>query len=145
MNIKTKTILILALTLILGFLLGVLTTGLIQRNIITRFMNLRTERGFASHFINLVGPTNDQIDKINPIIDYYAKQSEEINELFREQIRSMMDSMHYQIDPYLTEEQRNLIEERMRNRKMFMHILPPRGKPPWLRKGIKDGSGKPKD
>lgn len=129
---KTKSILIIALTLILGFLLGILSTGMIQRAQFKKIRNFQTERGFGNHIIHIIEPTDNQLESIQPILDKYGKEIRSTGKAFRNEMKILMDSMHQELRPFLTEEQFKRMQKRKFGKGKFLRPFPHKRRPPFF-------------
>ncbi|PKP53573.1 MAG: hypothetical protein CVT92_03800 [Bacteroidetes bacterium HGW-Bacteroidetes-1] len=106
---KTKYILLLILTLLMGILIGSLVTGRFTRQRVDRIKSWNTREGFRNHIFKILQPTESQVLQLIPIIDEFSdrhwllmkKNWETQNILFNE-----MDSI---IIPYLNDEQFQLL------------------------------------
>ena len=103
MKSKFKPVLILLITLIIGFVIGGLTTVTIIRY---KVMSFATEEGFNKVVYDFFDPDKEQEAKLKPIIDKYAKQYNQIKKTFIVQFIEIADSFLIEIEPILNEDQK---------------------------------------
>ena len=108
---KTKSTLIIIATLIVGIIIGFLINGLITHNRYKRFVEYRKEEGFKSRFYKHFDLTGDQKELIDPIMDKYAKMNSTLMTDFRKKFDSTMSEFHNEVEPYLTPEQIERMEQ----------------------------------
>lgn len=108
---KAKSILILLITLVVGFVLGMLTSAQI------RFQRLRpvrmyfSEERFREGFYNMIQPDEKQKAEIDKILSKYAKLNSEVQNNFRKELETNMKEFRKEIDSKLTKEQLARIKE----------------------------------
>ena len=103
MNIKT--ILAMLALVGIGFVAGFYTHRAASKKVIHKVATLREAPGFEAHLYSVIKPTEEQKEKIGPIVSVYAKKIATIHKETRNNRHMMMDSMHAAIKPYLEEEQ----------------------------------------
>lgn len=102
---KTKSIIIILTTLIIGFVIGFLVNGQLTKNRIQSFVKQGTHDGFKMRFFDIIDPDEAQRVAIEPILEEYAEKTNEIVESFREEMKSIHDEMIGKLEPYLNEDQ----------------------------------------
>ncbi|MBG0861245.1 MAG: hypothetical protein IQL11_17240 [Bacteroidales bacterium] len=108
---KAKSIFILLITLVVGFVLGMLTSAQI------RFQRLRpvrmyfSEERFREGFYNMIQPDEKQKAEIEKILSKYAKLNSEVQSNFRKELETNMKEFRKEIDSKLTKEQLARIKE----------------------------------
>ena len=107
---KLKVILQLAIVLVLGFFIGFLTHGSIVSNKIKNYSWRRGEVTFWSQSLNEANVSQEQRDKIMPIVIQYSEQGHELMRKSMMQIEPLWEKMEEEIAPLLTKEQLNIIE-----------------------------------
>jgi hypothetical protein len=130
MNIKVKTTLIIIITLIIGIVLG----AMLNRT----FMHLRIRRAFDAvnpiRFTRIleqaIDPTPGQKKQIREILKKHAKIVEELRKNFEEGMQSSFETLKKEMDSVLTPEQKERLEEMMRERRPWMR----RERPPFPRR-----------
>lgn len=121
MNERTKSALLIVGTLVIGMVLGSLVTGAIANR---RLDDLANARGRMAGFVlDAIEPeSEEQAEAIREVLDGAAPRFREIFESTREEMARLSDSVMAELDPILTDEQREQLEKRMRFR---MRRLPP--------------------
>jgi len=111
MNVQTKTAAILIATLLLGVLLGALLSGmLLRRGFETRLARMRTPPGFINRFEAVIQPDESQREELRRILAKHARRFEE----YRAQFPALMDSLRKDLDPILTDEQKQRLRRVVR-------------------------------
>ena len=107
---KLKNILALAGTLIIGFVLGMLTSGLIRHAQIKKFRSFASREGFGNWTIHVVNPTPEQRQKLMPVIKKYASENMELREKYRKEFMLLMKDYKKDLYPLLTPKQIQRLE-----------------------------------
>ena len=103
MKTKLKPTLILLITLIIGFVIGGLTTVTIIRH---KMMNFATEEGFKEVVYDFLDSDKKQEAKLKPIIDEFSKNYNQLTNTYLLQFSNMSDSFLIEIKPILNEGQK---------------------------------------
>ncbi len=104
---KLKPLFILAGTLIIGFFLGFFTSGYITRYKINTYINATQNEGFANMIFERIDPTDDQKEKLSPIIMKYSMKSNTCVEEYK----VIFDSLRVELEPFLTAGQLQKLEK----------------------------------
>ena len=135
MKVGMKSGIVLVFTLLIGIMLGILIDRpLVKRSYEKRMSKMHNPRGFIHMMERLIEPVDEnQQKKIRKIIEKYSPKFHELNMQGRKQITALVDEMHKELDPILTEEQKARLKERMeRFRKRGRDKEgPPYGKERW--------------
>ncbi len=110
MKRKIKPILILLVTLIIGFVIGGLTTVHIIRY---KLMQFATEEGFKEATYGFFNPDDEQKNEMKPIVEKYSKKHNELRRTFFIEFFNMADSMLIELDSVLTDDQKEKYLEKM--------------------------------
>ena len=102
---KTKSILLILVTLVIGFLLGMLTSAQIRYHKLKPVKVYFSEDRFRDGFYRTIEPDEQQKKKIDLVLDKYARINSELHNKFREDLDSSMKVFRKEIDSYLTKEQ----------------------------------------
>jgi len=126
-----KAYLFLLITLILGIILGVAVENLLEM----RRFNKMTERmhepvSFRDGISQRLQLSEEQLDSLQPILDFYAEKSQMHREEARITYQAEIDSMFVKMMPYLNEEQVKIVEEIMKDDGPDKPFMPWFGKPP---------------
>ena len=120
MTLHTKSALIVLATLIIGILCGGLVSGIIRRNQGDGFMGPPSPERFSGFLLNrIVQPDDTQRAEMQRILEKYGPQFEDTMSRHREEIRALIDSLEQEIDPLLTDEQRERLRERRDHGRRF--------------------------
>ena len=108
---KTKTILVLIFTLIIGFVLGMLTSAHIRYTKLRPVKVFFSEERFREGFYHTIKPDEQQKAEIEPILDKYALINSEIQSNFRKEMDASVKNFRNEIDSKLTQEQLARLKE----------------------------------
>jgi len=108
---KKKAYIELGITLIVGFLIGFFVNSIITDKRIKEFSIQKGEWTFWRRALTEVGATNEQKQKIAPIIKAYTDDARQIMHDSWEEILPLMDEMENAILNELTEEQQRQIKQ----------------------------------
>lgn len=129
---KNRPILIVAITLIIGFVIGFLVNGQITRQRFKSFMNQEYNHAFKHRMMEIIRPDESQVKEIEPILDEYAEKVHVRLRESKEDMKSLHDEMMEEIEPFLNEHQMQRLNEaqsrfdRHKNRG-HRQSVPPRG------------------
>lgn len=125
----TYTALFVAILLI-GFVIGFLVQGTITRSRIRKMRSTFTERGVNREFIRAIRPAPEQMEQLKPILKKYAGMKRNLMTDYRSNQHELFLKFRQEINPYLTPEQKERLDQ-MDNRwkRRFMHS-PGRGPGP---------------
>jgi hypothetical protein len=110
MKMETKTVLIVLSTLIIGMIIGALITGAFARHRIGRFMSMREPGRLAAHVERIIGPDESQRDAVRAVLREHSEQFLELHSHFEDEMLALRDSLRKDLDPILTDEQKERLE-----------------------------------
>ena len=102
---KAKPIILVIITLIIGFFLGMLTSAQIRYQKLKPVKVYFSEERFRDGFYKAIQPNEQQKEKIDLILDKYAKINSELQNNFRKELDSSMKDFRKELDLNLTKEQ----------------------------------------
>lgn len=119
MNLKIKSSLIIIVTLIIGFVLGIFFTKSFfpPIDMIERIAELRSPDGFMRRFERIIQPTESQREKIREILKSHFDRFHLRSKKFRDQFSSLNDSLIVELNPVLNENQKLRLEKMFKNMK----------------------------
>lgn len=109
---KTKSLLLLILILIIGFIMGFLSSSVIRENKAREYRSYSSYESFRNHSLEKLQPSEEQKLKILPIIEEYSNKNQELKVNYRRDFRSLMKEFREELKPFLTEEQLEAMERR---------------------------------
>ena len=112
MKTKLKPILILLITLIIGFVIGGLTTVTIIRY---KMMNFTTEEGFKKVVYDFLDLDKVQKTKLKPKVDKFSKKYKQITNTYLIQFSDIADSFLVEIEPILNEDQKEKAHDHLQD------------------------------
>lgn len=108
---KAKPVILVIVTLIIGFIIGMLTSAQIRLHKLRPVRLYFSEERFREGFFNTIQPDEKQKAEIEKILDKYAKLNSGLQENFRKSYDSNMKEFRKEIDSKLTKEQLERIRE----------------------------------
>jgi len=108
---KAKPVLLVIGTLIIGFVLGMLTSAQIRLHKLNPVKVFFSEERFRDGFYKTIQPDEKQKAKIDLILDKYAKKNSELQDNFRKEMDLNMKEFRKEIDSNLTKEQLARLKE----------------------------------
>jgi hypothetical protein len=117
---KTRPVLLVIITLIIGFLIGMLTSAQLRLNRLKPVRMYFSEERFREGFYKTIQPDNEQKAKIDLILDKYAKINSETQSNFRKELDANIKAMRKELDSNLTKEQLARLKEMDERRQEMM-------------------------
>ncbi|MCK4698727.1 MAG: hypothetical protein KAT38_00260 [Bacteroidales bacterium] len=105
MNTKIKSGIFLLTTLLIGFVIGFLTSTQVKESRIRELRTFGSPEGFKYMMEHMLELDDEQKDAIWPVVDEYAKKNFELMKNFRGEFSVLMKEFHKELTPYLTPEQ----------------------------------------
>jgi hypothetical protein len=119
---KAKSIIVILVTLIIGFILGMLTSAQIRYNKLKPVRVFFSEERFREGFYRTIEPNEQQKTKIDLVLDKYAKINSELQSGFMKELDSNMKEFRKELDMNLTKEQLARLKEMdERRQEMIRH------------------------
>lgn len=108
---KSKPILVLIATLIIGFILGMLTSAQIRYHKLKPVRVYFSEGRFRDGFYNIIQPDEQQKSKIDEVLEKYATINSDLQTNFRKELDATMKAFRKELDSNLTKEQLARLKE----------------------------------
>jgi hypothetical protein len=102
---KAKPVIVIILTLAIGFVLGMLTSAQLRFHKLKPVRMYSSEERFREGFYKTIQPDEKQKAKINGVLDKYVKINRDIQTNFRKELEESMNGMRKEIESNLTKEQ----------------------------------------
>jgi len=115
-DMKLKPVLLIVLTLIIGFILGMLVSAQIRYQRLKPVRIFFSAERFREGFYSIIQPDEKQKQTINLILSKYAKANGSIMSDFRRKSDSLMKEFWKEIEPNLTKDQLERLHEIDRRR-----------------------------
>jgi len=106
---KFKPVLILAVTLIIGFVLGFFVSGSVTHHKIQSYMRVTEKEGFVNMIYERIEPSDAQKEQLYPILQKYSQKSNTC----LERHKVVIDSLRTELEPFLTTGQMQRLEKCM--------------------------------
>ncbi|HDZ40550.1 MAG TPA: hypothetical protein ENH59_02560 [Bacteroidetes bacterium] len=117
---KLRITLLIILTLILGFAIGMLTSAQLRHKRMRPVRTYASEHYFREHLYKVVEPDSAQKAELDDIIDRYGEYFRDLNTGFWKDFESLMDKQWSEIKPVLSRDQIEKLEEFERQRREMM-------------------------
>jgi biopolymer transport protein ExbB/TolQ len=114
MRSKTKSILALAGTLVLGMVLGGLIASQVFRSRINHFRDLRQKKNFTSRILDVTGASAQQEAAIRPILDNFGQEMEAMHQHHLDEVKASHQALHDSLASYLDADQIASLEKEFR-------------------------------
>jgi hypothetical protein len=108
---KAKLIFLVLVTLIIGFILGMLTSAQIRYHRLKPVRVFFSEERFRDGFYKAIQPDIQQKAKIDLILNKYAKINSELQNNFRKELDANMKVFRKELDLNLTKDQLSRLKE----------------------------------
>ena len=108
---KAKPVLLVVLTLLIGFILGMLTSAQLRFNRLKPVRLYFSEERFREEFYRTILPDEKQKAEIQKILDKYAKLNSNLQGSFRKELDLNMKEFRKELDTKLTDEQLARLKE----------------------------------
>jgi recombinational DNA repair protein RecT len=102
---KARSIIVVLVTLIIGFILGMLTSAQIRYHKLKPVRVFFSEERFRDGFYRTIQPDDQQKTKIDLVLDKYAKINSELQNNFRKELDASMKDFRKELDLNLTKDQ----------------------------------------
>ena len=133
MTTRTKSVLILTATLVLGMVLGALLFGSVQRHRFRHALSLARPQHFTADLERVLQPRDDaEAQAIGAILDRFNTHMRNDRQQRSDAMRAGLDSLESQLAPILSEDQRTRLRQHLTQHKGAVRRPPPfgRGRPP---------------
>jgi len=111
MNAKIKSGIFLVITLLIGFVIGFLTSTQVKESRIRELRTFGSPEGFKYMMEHMLELDEKQKDAIMPVVDEYAKKNFELMKNFRGEFSVLMKEFHKELTPHLNPEQIECLNE----------------------------------
>jgi len=108
---KPKAVIIIIVTLAIGFVLGMLTSAQIRSHRLKPVKIYFSEQRFREGFYRVIMPDEDQKAKIDVVLSKYGKINSELQNDFRKKLDTTMKDFWTEMGPLLTKEQMARLKE----------------------------------
>ena len=102
---KAKPVIIIVVTLAIGFVLGMLVSAQIRYHRLKPVRVFFSEQRFREGFFNVIQPDEKQKETIDQILSKYARVNSSIQNDFRKKLDLTMKDFWKEIEPVLTKDQ----------------------------------------
>ncbi|MGE5419990.1 MAG: hypothetical protein ACM3UT_07370 [Chloroflexota bacterium] len=108
---KSRSIIIIVITLVIGFVLGMLTSAQLRYQKLKPVRVFFSEERFREGFYKTIQPTEEQKAIIEVVLDKYAKEMGDLQVEFRKNFDTKMKAFRKELDSKLTKEQLARLKE----------------------------------
>jgi K+/H+ antiporter YhaU regulatory subunit KhtT len=139
---KVRLILLIILTLAVGFFLGWLTSTQVRLHRLQPFRVFLSDDRFREGFYKTIQPDEKQKQELDKILDKYARINSEFQMNIRKDIDSNMKAFRKELDSKLTEDQISRLKEmEERRQEMIRQSMKRRGDSTFVRQMRPGGPG----
>lgn len=111
MNLQLKSALIIIATMVIGILIGTfIVAPLAARRYLAKMETLRHRAGLAYGIERMILPDRSQKEYVEPVIRKYSERFEMLFQKHRREVQTLVDSLEAELNPLLTEEQKQRLE-----------------------------------
>ena len=125
---KLRSVIIIIATLLLGFVMGMLTSAQIRYHKLKPVRVYFSDDRFRDAIYNTINPDEDQKEKLEVVIRKYSRLSRDIQMNYRKTLEDFTSDLWKEMLPLLTAEQKDKLEEMERKRQDFSRQW--KGRPP---------------
>ena len=112
---RTRAILTILISLIIGFVLGFITEGQLVKSERNKWRRTSYSQIFENRILHILEPSESQKEQIVPIIKSYAQKMMELRRITGDKFEELRNQMNSELKQNLTEEQfQRLIKPRER-------------------------------
>ena len=108
---KAKPIILIVVTLLIGFVLGMLTSAQLRYHRLKPVRLYFSEGGFMQGFYKIIEPDEKQKEAISKILEKYGKVNSTLQSTYWKELDTNMKSFQKELDNLLTKEQRDKLKE----------------------------------
>ncbi len=108
---KTRPVILVIVTLVIGFFLGMLTSAQIRSHRLKPVRVFYSEEKFREGMYQAIQPTDEQKVIIDQILDKYSVLNSEATSAFRKEFEARMEKFRTELDSNLTAEQITRLKE----------------------------------
>ena len=117
---KAKPVIVIIMTLIIGFVLGMLTSAQLRFHKLKPVRMYFSDEWFREGFYKTIQPDEKQKTKIDEVLDKYVKINRDIQSNFRKELEESMTGMRKEVESNLTKEQLARLKEMDERRREMM-------------------------
>ncbi len=110
-SIHVKPTIVILISLIVGFLLGVIVTGFYTRHRIDELMAMNTQEGLKKRLIELIDPDKGQEAYVDSLVEVFAQRNTQIMQIYKDSLDLIRIDLHDQLEQKLNEKQKRKIEK----------------------------------
>jgi hypothetical protein len=108
---KAKPVIVIVITLIIGFVLGMLTSAQLRYQKLKPMRVYFSEERFRDGFYKTIQPDEKQKEKIDLILEKYARKNSELQNSFRKELDGNMKEFRKEVDSNLSKDQLTRLRE----------------------------------
>jgi uncharacterized membrane protein YraQ (UPF0718 family) len=102
---RTRAIITILISLIVGFILGFLTEGQIVKRERNKWRKTSYSQMFENRIIHIIAPTESQKEQILPIIKSYSQKMSELRMNTGQKFEELRNEMNAELKQYISSEQ----------------------------------------
>lgn len=110
---KTKAILTILISLLVGFILGFITEGQIVKRDRNKWRRISYSQMFENRILRKIDPTDSQKEQIMPVIKSYSQKMSDFRKITSQRLDSLRTEMNNELKQYITDEQYSRLIQRV--------------------------------
>lgn len=114
MSSKSKSLLALLGTLVLGFVIGVLASGFVRQQRVQKLERMPRHERFERVMKRIIQPTGEQQAALDTILETHFQRMAGVRESYEDRVFALFDSLHQDLSSLLTEEQQHRLREHLK-------------------------------
>ena len=112
MKVRTKTILVIISTLLIGMLFGALLDRMYTHySYKKRFTRMRSTAGIVHWFESKIAPSDSQQAIVHEILENHVRKVQVMDSLMHQKMKGLADSLKQDLAPHVTAEQMKRLDE----------------------------------
>ncbi len=118
---KNKALLTVIVSLLTGFILGFFVSSQITRLRTRDVRSMSSSESFKTRTYNIINPKPGQVEELDPVVDHYSDKFDSMRSVTHKGYKELIESYHNDLQPYLTEEQFQNLENFAKSIKRKKH------------------------
>ncbi len=110
---KTKILLLVVLSIIIGFLLGFFTSGIVLKKRVEYLKEERKPGNLEDRILRTIKATSEQEKEIRPILEEFASNEEERRRTQRKKSKKRLNELIDLLEPHLENDQKKKLQRRI--------------------------------
>ncbi len=110
-NINVRPITVIVISIVLGFLLGIVVTGFYTRHRIEQLMQMNTSQGLKTRLLEVIDPDAGQQPYVDSLVNVFAERNSRLTQNYKDSLRQIRDELSQKLNPKLNDKQKKKIQK----------------------------------